>query len=166
VRTDRYADAIHDIASDHAMWIGDDGKPLDYLPERATRISEFVYEAADAVMAVADAEQAELRAALHRVRALADAFADDGLSRHGGNIAWHIEEAIANETGDFPDAAHQRIASQRARAEAAEAKVERVEALHRKCGTHTGYGCDECNTPSGDPAPWPCETRAALDDLA
>ena len=74
-------------------------------------------------------ENKELRAALVRVRALGDAFADDGITRHGGNIAWHIEEAIANEKGDFPDAADQRIASQRSRAEAAEAKVARVEAL-------------------------------------
>jgi hypothetical protein len=68
--------------------------------------------------------------ALLRVRALADAFADDGLVRHGGNVAWHIEEAIANEKGDF-DAADRRIASQRARAEAAEAKVARVEAARQ-----------------------------------
>jgi hypothetical protein len=68
-------------------------------------------------------ENKELRAALVRVRALGDAFADDGITRHGGNIAWHIEEAIANEKGDFPDAADQRIASQRDRAENAEARL-------------------------------------------
>jgi hypothetical protein len=69
-------------------------------------------------------ENKELRAALVRVRALGDAFADDGITRHGGNIAWHIEEAIANEKGDFPDAADQRIASQRERAEAAESRLD------------------------------------------
>jgi hypothetical protein len=51
------------------MWIGDDGKPLDYLPERATHITQFVYQTAEAVMAVADAELAELRAENERLRA-------------------------------------------------------------------------------------------------
>lgn len=121
----------------------------------------------------ARAEAAE--ATVVRLRALADAFADDGLTRHGGNIAWHIECAIANEKDDFPDAADRRIASQRARAEKAEAErdaareaLARVEALHRPDGGTVGPGamCVTCTpgfgTPSEDPVPWPCPTTAAL----
>ena len=42
-------DVLAETISDHAMWIGDDGEPLDYLPEREARLSEFVHEAADAL---------------------------------------------------------------------------------------------------------------------
>jgi len=86
---------------------------------------------------LAEARVTELEATLTRVRALADAFADDGIARYGGNIAWHIEEAIANEKGDFPDAADQRIASQRDRADAAEATLAKVAAL---ADEWDGYG--------------------------
>jgi hypothetical protein len=85
-------------------------------------------------VAALEAEVERLRGEVKRVRALADAFADDGLVRHGGNVAWHIEDAIANEKGDFPDAADRRIASQRERAEVAEAKVARVEATIQREG--------------------------------
>jgi hypothetical protein len=79
--------------------------------------------------------------AVARLRALAGAFADDGMMRHGGNIAWHIEEAIANEKGDFPDAADRRIASQRERAESAEAKVARVYDICREVEANpVGWG--------------------------
>jgi len=104
------------------------------------------------------AEVEGLRGEVKRVRALADAFADDGLMRHGGNVAWHIEEAIASEKCDFPDAADRRIASQRERAEAAEAKLARVEALHRHTGRPAGGYCEH----DGDP--WLCDTAAALAD--
>lgn len=43
--------AIYNVAVDHGMWIGDDGEPLDYLPEREARIGEFVREATRAVLA-------------------------------------------------------------------------------------------------------------------
>ena len=87
------------------------------------------------------AEVERLREVLVRVRALGDAFADDGVTRHGGNIAWHIEEVIANEKGDFPDAADQRIASQRERAESAEARLRALEAdLRAYADQREAYG--------------------------
>lgn len=57
-RVEKFAQAIYDVGVDHPMWIGDDGKPLDYLPARETRLADFVYQAAAAVVAVADAERA------------------------------------------------------------------------------------------------------------
>jgi hypothetical protein len=33
---------VNDATVTHPMWIGDDGQPLDYLPEREAQISDFV----------------------------------------------------------------------------------------------------------------------------
>lgn len=48
---ERIEDVIYDVAVDHAMWIGDDGQPLNYLPEREARIGDFIKQAADAIRA-------------------------------------------------------------------------------------------------------------------
>lgn len=37
------------VAVDHPMWIGADGLPLDYLPEREDQIGVFVQEVADQI---------------------------------------------------------------------------------------------------------------------
>lgn len=43
---DEIAQTVLAVAVDHPMWIGDDGQPLDYLPEREARIGDFVHEVA------------------------------------------------------------------------------------------------------------------------
>jgi hypothetical protein len=74
-RAQRYADAVYDAAVDHPMWISDDSKPLDYNPRREELLAEFIDEAQAAVIALADVEQAELRAENERLtRALDDAW--------------------------------------------------------------------------------------------
>lgn len=50
--TDALTDALTQVIADHPMWIGDDGRPLDYLPEREARIADAVSQQADAVLAV------------------------------------------------------------------------------------------------------------------
>lgn len=47
---ERLADELLDLIADDPMWIGDDGRPLDYLPQREARIADFVERAADAVL--------------------------------------------------------------------------------------------------------------------
>ena len=102
------------------VWICDDGEPLDYLPERATRLADFIYQAAAAVVDLADDEldrQAKMRA-----------------TGYEGQLIRAIR-----------------------RAEAAEAKVARVEALHKV----DEFGlCIECRQG------FPCDTVEALDDPA
>ena len=57
------------------------------------------------------------------------------------------------------DAIHQT-----ARAEQAEAQVARVRELHKPCETFLGTKvCERCNTLSGAPVPYPCQTIVALD---
>jgi hypothetical protein len=45
------ADVLLTVIADHPAWIGDNGEPLDYLPEREARISDLVREQADAALA-------------------------------------------------------------------------------------------------------------------
>ena len=46
----RIAEVIYDLISDHPMWIDGNGQGLDYSPERESRIGDFVYAAADALV--------------------------------------------------------------------------------------------------------------------
>jgi hypothetical protein len=47
---DEVRQVIYDLIVDHPMWIGDDEQPLDYLPERETRIGDFCDEAVKRLM--------------------------------------------------------------------------------------------------------------------
>lgn len=40
-----------DLLADNEMWIGADGQPLDYLPEREARIGNYLHEATTAALA-------------------------------------------------------------------------------------------------------------------
>jgi hypothetical protein len=42
-------DLLTVLIADHPMWIGDDGRPLHYLPERESRITDFCREFAAAL---------------------------------------------------------------------------------------------------------------------
>ena len=44
--------ALVEAIVDDPMWIGDDGQPLDYLPEREARIADFVHRAAEVIAAL------------------------------------------------------------------------------------------------------------------
>lgn len=46
MNAEKAAQIVGDMITDHRMWIGDDGQPLDYLPEREARITGFCYEVA------------------------------------------------------------------------------------------------------------------------
>ena len=78
-QTPDIADVLADLIADDPMWIGDDGQPLDYLPEREARIADFV-AAADAALApvldaaVREARAAELREAVVGLRAASRPF--------------------------------------------------------------------------------------------
>lgn len=43
--------AQYNVIADHNMWIGADGEPLDYLPEREARISHYLQQATTAALA-------------------------------------------------------------------------------------------------------------------
>ena len=44
---------IYDMVVDNPMWIGDDGLPLEYSPEREALIGEFCVQTAQQVAAIA-----------------------------------------------------------------------------------------------------------------
>lgn len=48
-RVGEVAEVLNEMIVAHSMWIGDDGLPLDYLPERESRIGDFVREASQAL---------------------------------------------------------------------------------------------------------------------
>jgi hypothetical protein len=69
---DDIAQAVLAVAVDHPMWIGEDGQPLDYLPEREARIGDFVHEVAEALAPLVDQSRRQTAvAALQRIRRLA-----------------------------------------------------------------------------------------------
>lgn len=69
--------ALHEVLACDPMWIGDDGEPLDYLPEREVLIGEAVERQTDAVLSVLAARPAPDTLA-DRVQALRDEWAQHG----------------------------------------------------------------------------------------
>lgn len=118
-RAQRYADAVYDIAVDHPMWIDADSQPLDYNPRREEMLIEFIDEAQAAVIALADAEQAELRADLAYAQA-------DARHWHSG---WGRADAELRDARAALVNMDRLVTEANAAAESAEAKVARVEAL-------------------------------------
>lgn len=88
------AEAINDLIADHPMWIGADGEPLDYLPEREARIADFVNTAAEDVAQV-------LASRLAAIEALAEKWASWNLGGKANmwspNAAAEIRAALAGE---------------------------------------------------------------------
>lgn len=82
-------DAIYDLLVDHPMWINDDGDPLDYLPERESRIADFMH-GVDHILetALAAAEARGAQAVLAAVEAVAD-----GWETKARGLDWQSEQA-------------------------------------------------------------------------
>ncbi|MFC8124683.1 hypothetical protein [Streptomyces sp. NPDC057302] len=132
-RRTRYAKALATITVGHTAFITVD--------------VEAEHDRADAVIAVADAEQAELLAADKEVTEKADRECDEHLD------AGRAFASLAKRTQAWGEQHRDRANRYRARVEAARA-------LHQRWGD----GCTVCADENSEAAKWPCATTRALRD--
>lgn len=97
---ERLVEVLLAVAVDHPAWIGDDGQPLDYLPEREQRIGAMCWEQANALAPLLAEVRAEALAEGERrggVKALRDAAdrIDRSLMVRAEIIPWLRREADA-----------------------------------------------------------------------
>lgn len=169
-RRQRYARVIHRYDYDHGL-SGND------IP------SKHHYGEAAAVLAVADAETAQLREELDRARRIGVALENDEADADQYEAQLREELRKAKRAANLLADAHRRAeqveaerdslgretdrlrrdwTTMRDRAERAAAAIARVRALHHDWDADPGH-CAHCQDGMGTPLPWPCPTIRALD---
>jgi hypothetical protein len=83
---------VNDATVTHPMWIGDDGQPLDYLPEREAQISDFVRGLAADLAAYVQAALDEER---ERVLGEVDTRITERFREHPRAVSWLAEWALS-----------------------------------------------------------------------